>query len=103
VSIPSTITSTTRKLSQQQVDILRSLKPGQRIRVVQLVRVGAKRWEAVADGAFREINYLATGVTTDRIPEDDIVVPVVHFAKDNGELSSIAVDENTAVNVIGHA
>jgi hypothetical protein len=101
MSVPSTITSTTRKLSQQQVEVLQSLKPGQRIRVVQLVRVGAKRWEAVAEGMFREINYLATGVTTDRVPEDDIVVPVVHFAKDNGELSSISMDENTAVSVLG--
>lgn len=100
MSTPTTITSTTRKLSQQQVDILRSLKPGQRIRVVQLVRVGAKRWEAVAEGTFREINYLATGVTTERVPEDDIVVPVVHFTKDSGELSSISVDENTAVSVV---
>jgi hypothetical protein len=101
MSVPTTITSTTRKLSQQQVEILRSLKPGQRIRLVQLVRVGAKRWEAVAEGTFRLINYLVTGVTTDRVPEDDIVVPVVHFTKDNGELSSISVDENTGVSVIG--
>jgi len=101
MSTLTTITSTTRKLSQQQVDILKSLKPGQRVRVVQLVRVGAKRWEAVAEGTFRQINYLATGLTTDRVPEDDIVVPVVHFTKDNGELSSISVDENTAVSVVG--
>lgn len=100
MSTPTTITSTTRKLSQQQVDALKSLKPGQRIRVVQLVRVGAKRWEAIAEGVFREINYLATGVTTERVPEDDIVVPVVHFTKDNGELSSISVDENTAVSAV---
>ncbi len=30
-----------------------------------------------------------------RVPEDDIVVPLVHFTKDNGELSSIALDNNT--------
>jgi hypothetical protein len=101
MSTLTTITSTTRKLSQQQVDTLKSLKPGQRVRVVQLVRVGAKRWEAVAEGTFRQINYLATGLTTDRVPEDDIVVPVVHFTKDNGELSSISVDENTVVSVVG--
>jgi hypothetical protein len=101
MTTPSTITSTTRKLSQQQVDVLLSLKSGQRIRVVQTVRVGAKRWDAVAEGVFREINYLATGVTTDRVPEDDIVVPVVHFTKDNGELSSISVDENTVVSLVG--
>jgi len=68
MSTPSTITSPTRKLSQQQVDVLKSLQPGQRIRVVQTVRVGAKKWQAMAEGTFREINYLATGVTTDRVP-----------------------------------
>jgi hypothetical protein len=99
MTTPSTITSTTRRLSQQQVDILKSLRPGQRIRVVQTVRVGAKKWQAVAEGVFREINYLATGVVTDRVPEDDIVVPVVHFTKDSGELTSISVDENTVVEV----
>ena len=100
MSIPSTITSTTRKLSDEQVAVLKSLAPGRRIRVVQTVRVGAKKWQAVAEGVFREINYLATGVTTDRVPEDDIVVPVVHFTKDNGELSSISVDENTVVSLV---
>jgi hypothetical protein len=34
------------------------------------------------------------------VPEDDIVVPVVHFTKDNGELTSISVDENTQVSVV---
>lgn len=100
MSTPSTITSPTRKLSAQQVDVLKSLQPGQRIRVVQTVRVGAKKWQASVEGVFRGINYLATGVTTERVPADDIVVPVVHFTKDGGELSSIAVDENTAVTVV---
>jgi len=87
-------------LSPEQVAILRSLEPGQRIRIVQTVRVGARKWQAIVEGRFRELNYLATGLTTERVPEDDIVVPVVHFAKDGGELSSIAVDENTLVNVV---
>ncbi len=94
------ITSATRRLSQQQIDTLRNLTPGQRIQIVQSVRVGAKKWQATTAGVFRGINYLATGVTTDRVPEDDIVVPMVHFTKDNGELSSIAVDENSAVTVV---
>jgi hypothetical protein len=98
--MPSTITSPTRKLSPEQVDILKSLTPGRRIHVVQTIRVGAKKWQAVVEGVFREINYLATGVTTDRVPEDDIVVPVVHFTKDGGELTSISVDENTVVSVV---
>ena len=97
---PSTITSTTRKLSQHQVDVLKSLQPGRRIRVVQTVRVGAKKWQAVAEGVFREINYLATGVTTERVPEDDIVVPQVHFTKDNGELSSVTLDDQSQIEPV---
>jgi len=100
VTTPSTITSPTRRLTQQQIEVLRSLQPDQRIRIVQTVRVGARKWDAVAEGTFREINYLATGITTDRVPDDDVITPMLHFTKDNGELSSIAVDENTAVTVL---
>ena len=97
---PPTITSTTRRITPEQVTVLQSLLPGQRVRVTQTVRVGSRRWQAVAEGVFRELNYLATGVTTDRVAEDDIVVPVLHFRKDSGELSSISVDENTEVLIV---
>ncbi len=93
------ISSSTRRVTQAQIETLRALKPGQRIEVTQTIRVGAKTWKATIVGVFREINYLATGVTTDRVPEDDVVVPMLHFTKDNGELTSVAVDENSAVVV----
>ena len=32
--------------------------------------------------------------------EDDIVVVTVHFTKDNGELSSVTLDENSKVEVV---
>ena len=89
----------TRKLDPALVELLRSLKPGQKIQITQSVRVGKKKWTTTTIGAFREINYLATGITTDRVPEDDIVVPMVHFTKENGELSSVALDENSAVRI----
>jgi hypothetical protein len=80
--------------------LLRGLKPGQRIKITQTVRVGQKSWPAVVTGAFRGQNYLATGLATDRVPEDDIVVVAVHFTKDNGELSSITLDEHTKIEVV---
>jgi hypothetical protein len=95
--IPSTISSSTRKLSAQQVDLLQSLLPGRRIRITQSLRVGARNWQTTVEGTFCRLNYLATGVTVERLPEDDIIVPIVHFEKGNGELSSIAVDENTII------
>ncbi|OAI47961.1 hypothetical protein AYO44_08200 [Planctomycetaceae bacterium SCGC AG-212-F19] len=95
------ITSATRPLSPALTTLLQSLRPGQRIRITQTVRVGAQVWPAVAEGTFRAVNYLATGLSTHRLPEDDIVVATVHFTKDNGELSSIALDENSKVELIG--
>ena len=68
--------------------------------ITQTVRVGARTWPAATGGVFRHIDYLATGLSTERVPEDDIVVPVVHFTKDNGELSSISLDEHTKVEKV---
>jgi hypothetical protein len=92
--------SSTRPVSPQLTAVLQKLKVGQRIRVTQTVRVGLKTWTTTVTGTFRSVQYLATGVTTDRVPEDEIVVPTVHFTKDNGELSSIAIDEMTRVEPI---
>lgn len=90
--------SATRPLPAEQSALLQGLKPGQKIRITQRVRVGMKSWTATVTGAFREIQYLATGLTTERGEDDDVVVVTVHFTKDNGELSSIAVDEHTKIS-----
>jgi hypothetical protein len=90
----------TRRLATAQIDLIQSLKPGDKVRVTQTVRVGSRTWPAVVVGAFRGMNYLATGITTDRVPEDDIIVPTLHFTKDNGELASVSLDENSKVERI---
>lgn len=97
---PGNIVLPTRRLDPALAELLRSLKPGERIRTVQTVRVGSRKWETVTEGTFREIAYLETGITTDRVKDDDLVVPVVRFTKGNGELTSISIDENTRVSRI---
>ena len=87
----------TRQLDSSLVDLLKGLKPDEKIRITQTLRVGSKTWTHAAVGQFRGLNYLATGITTDRVPEDDIIIPTVHFTKENGELTSIALDELTKV------
>src|ERR1700730_16384310 len=57
------------------------------------------QWPVTVEGVFREFNFLATGISTDRVPEDDIVVVAVHFTKDNGELSSITLDDNSKIEL----
>lgn len=97
-----TMPSSTRPVRQQLAALIRSLRPGQRIKITQQVRVGSTAtWSAPVEGVFRHVNYLATGISTDRVPADDIVVVSVHFTKDNGELSSVTLDENSQIELVG--
>ncbi len=98
-SYPS-LPSSTRPVSPELSELLTGLKPGQRIRLTQIVRVGDREWPTIITGAFRNVSYLATGLATDRVPEDRIVVVTVHFTKDNGELSSITLDEQSKVEIV---
>ena len=96
------VPSTSRPIPPEVLAKLEQLKPGQRVRITQIVKVGStKTWPLVVEGVFRHLDSLATGLATDRRREDDIVVPVIHFTKDNKEMSSITIDERTNVEVIG--
>jgi hypothetical protein len=97
---PLNLPPTTRPLDPALLKVLAEVRPGQRIRITQTVRVGVQQWTAAVTGTFRSVNALATGLATDRYPEDDIVVPTVHFTKDNGELSSVALDENSKIELV---
>jgi hypothetical protein len=102
-SAPANLRSATRVLDPKLLHLLQELKPGQRIRITQTVRIGCTaKWLATVEGDFRHVNYLATGLATDRVPQDDIVVIAVHFIKENAELSSITLDENTHIERVDH-
>ena len=87
--------SATRPVSPELSRLLAGLKPGQKIRLTQIVRVGDREWPTTVTGTFRNVSFLATGLATERVPEDDIVVVTVHFTKENGEMSCIALDEQS--------
>ena len=91
---------TTMKIKPELAAILRQLRAGQKLRVTQTVRVGSKSWPAVVTGTFRHLSSLATGISTQRLPQDDIIVPTLHLTKDNQELTSLALDEHTRIEVL---
>lgn len=99
MTTPASVTLPTKRLDPKLVERLNGLEPGQKIIVIQAIRVGSRKWSSTSSGVFRSINYLATGISTDRLPDDDLVVPMVHFTKENGEHTSIAIDENTQLVV----
>jgi hypothetical protein len=96
----SRLVRTTRPLRPDLIAALGRVEPGQRIRIIQTVRVGSKHWPAEVTGIFRALRCLVTGLATDRYRPDEIVVPTIHFTKDNGELSSITLDENSRMEVL---
>jgi hypothetical protein len=91
------IPSSTRPITGPRAALLRSLQLEERIRITQTVRVGLRQWTTTVTGRFRGFNYLVTGLATDRVPKDEIVVVAVHFTKDNGELSSVTLDEHSQI------
>ena len=104
MSNPDTLPSATRPIRSGLATVVKSLQPGQRIRITQTVRMNSRwRFQRPVEGVFREVNYLRTGLATDRVPEDDIIVVTVHFTKDNGELSSVTLDGSSVIEVIGNA
>jgi hypothetical protein len=93
--------SSTRTIDPKLSALLRGLRPGQRIKITQTVRVGLQQWTTTVTGKFRALNYLVTGLATDRVPEDAIVAVAVHFEKEpHGELSSITLDERSQIEVL---
>lgn len=90
---------TTRPLPARLAAVLEKLQPGQQLRIRQLVRVGLKTWPVEVAGTFRHLDSLSTGLATDRLPQDQILVAILHFTKDNGEMSSIALDEHTDISI----
>lgn len=77
-----------------------NLRIGQRIRVTQPVRVGKRQWPAVVEGTVRDLKTLVTGLTVERGKDDIVTAATVHLVKDNGELSSVTVDEFTTFELL---
>jgi hypothetical protein len=104
VSTPANFPSSTRVIAPELVQVLRSLKKGQKIRITRDVVINSRhKWAAApVEGIFSHVNFLATGLGTDRVPEDEIVVVAVHFLKlPQNELSSITLDQHTKIEVLG--
>src|SRR5439155_8139599 len=68
----TSLRSSTRPVDPQTAALLRSLQSGQRVKITQRVRIGKKQWDTAVTGKFRDVNFLATGLATDRVKEDDI-------------------------------
>ena len=80
--------------------VLEKLQPGQRINITQIVRVGIQDLAGRRHRRLSPRRFLGDRPGDRAYAPDDIIVPVVHFTKDNQEMSSIAVDEHTKIEIV---
>lgn len=78
--------------------VLESLKNGDKIIIRKTLKINTlNQWNHEVHGEFLHVNHLSTGLATDRVPADDVVLVCVHFKKYNGELGSVILDDHTHI------
>ena len=59
-----------------------------------------KQWTAVVEGVFREVQYLATGLSTERVPEDEHHRADGAFHEGQSRTEQRRVDEHSRIEIV---
>lgn len=76
------------------------LKPGDRVRVTQRVRVGKRQWRSTVEGTVEKTSRQLTGLHTDRARDDRVYVDALRLKRDDGEITTLTLDEFTDLEVL---
>jgi len=80
--------------------VFRRLKPGDRVRVTQTVRVGSRKWETSFTGTVLETRRAQTGLHFDRAADDRVFVDTILLNRGDGERTTVTLDEHTQIAVV---
>ena len=77
-------------------EIYEALRPGDRVEVVHEVKVGSsKTWAATTVGTVVNTERRRQGLHYRRSPDDKVFADMIVLKRDNGELTTITMDEFT--------
>ena len=77
-------------------EIYEALRPGDRVEVVHEVKVGSsKTWETTTIGTVVNTERRRQGLHYRRNPDDKVFADMIVLKRDNGELTTITMDEFT--------
>lgn len=79
------------------------LKPGQRIRVTQLIKRRERTWETSVEGVIRQVREEQTGSWYAHAKGDHYWLRRVELAKDDGEITTLTLDQHSNIEVLGSA
>jgi len=71
--------------------------PGTRVRVTQNVRVGHRRWLTQVEGVVALEGFRPVGGTEMGGKSTYVLQPTLRLVRDDGEVTVVALDENTDV------
>ena len=77
--------------------------PGTRVRVTQTVRVGDRRWRTQVEGAVELEGFRPVGGMEMGGKASYVLQPTIRLRRDDGEVTVVAVDEDTQVQVVSEA
>jgi hypothetical protein len=86
-----TVTAADRQSSQ----LFEALQPGDRIEVVHTVLVGSKQWTTTTRGTVVRTERRRHGLHFRRQSDDKVFSDLIVLARDDGELTTVTMDEFT--------
>lgn len=92
---------TTSNVKSGGYRVFSQLKPGDRVKVTQTVRVGFRQWTTTVSGTVLETRRCETGLHTDRADDDHVFVDTILLNRDGaGDRTTVTIDENTQIEVV---
>jgi hypothetical protein len=77
--------------------LLTGLAPGDRLEIEHEVKVGWRVWRSTTRGVVASIDRRRHGLHTDRNFDDKVYSDVVVLRRDDGELTTVTLDEFSVV------
>ena len=78
-------------------ELMHRLLPGDRIEVEHEVKVGMRSWTAKTGGEFVLTQRRRHGLHTKRMPDDRVYSDVIVLRREDGELTTVTLDEFTVL------
>ena len=94
----ATQTSPKQQLETRQT--FQSLKPGDRVEVVHVVTIGPQTWTTTTVGTVVSTERGRHGLHYRRNFDDKVYSDFILVRRDNGELTTVALDEFTTLRVL---
>ena len=86
-----------RKTEALARKLVAELRPGDRIEVLHEVKIGMQTWVTKTVGNVDRVERRRQGLHFKRNPDDKVWADVIVLQRDDGELTTVTVDEFTEI------